>query len=162
MRKLIGSLVILVVIVGVILCFVFGKDTVSDVAEKVMDAAKKELTEQIEEKLEEFGVEVVEVKPALGELNDDGGERQFFCAALVQTNSEDSAADCAKALKKVFGDADYMVQTDRKVEHDLLINKIITYKQKDFSEGNYYTVYVYVEDIEDIVDLDKLEKKIKG
>ncbi len=162
MRKLIGSVVILVVLVGVVLSFILGKDTVTDIAEKVLDAAKEELTEQIEEKLEEHGVKVIEVKPVLGEINDDGGEHQFFCAALVQTNDESSAEDCAKALKNVFGDADYMIQTDRKVESDLLTNKSITYKDRDFSEGNYYTVYVYVEDIEDILDLDKLEKKIKG
>ncbi len=161
-RKLIGSIVILVVILGVILCMILGKDTVSDIAAKVLDAAEEELTAQVQEKLGEFPVEVIEVRPAVGKLNDDGGKYQFYCAALVQATSEDAAEDCAKALNKVFGDADFVIQADRKVDDDRLEHKSITYKHQDFSEGNYYTVYVYVDDIEDMVDLDKLEDKIKG
>ena len=160
-RKLIGSIVILLVIVAVILCFVLGKDTVTGIAENVLDAAKEELAEQIEEKLSEYAVEVVELKPVVGKLNDDGGEYQFYCACLVQTSAESSAADCAKALSKIFGESDFVSQTDREVDAEQLVHKSITYKQKDFSEGNYYTVYVYVDNIEDIIDLDKLAEKIK-
>ena len=160
-RKLIGSIVIFAVILVVILCFVLGKDTVSGIAENVLDAAKEELAEQIEAKLSEHKVDVIEVKPVVGKLNDEGGEYQFCCAALIRTNSEDSAADCANALRKVFGQAEYMAQTDRNVESEHLVHKSIAYTQTDFSEGNYYTVCIYVSAIDDIIDLDALAEKIK-
>ncbi len=161
-RKMIGSVVILVVIVGVILCMVLGKDTVTGIAGNVLEAAKTELTAQIQGKLEEYKLEVVEVKPVVGKLNDEGGKYQFYCAALVRANAESSAEECAKALNKVFGEAGHVSQTGSQVESQHLVHKTVTYRQTDFSAGNYYTVYVYVAAIDQIIDLEALTDKLKG
>ncbi len=161
-RKMIGSVVILLVIVGVILCMLLGKDTVTGIAGNVLEAAKEELTVQIQGKLEEYKLEVLEVKPLAGKLNDEGGKYQFYCAALVRTDAESAAEDCAKALKKVFGEAGHMSQIGSQVESAHLVHKSITYKQTDFEEGNYYTVYVYVGAIDEIIDLEALTEKLKN
>ncbi len=156
-RKLVGFVLIL----SIALSVVVGCDVVKDIAGNVLEAAKTELTAQIQSKLEEFKLQVVEVKPLVGKLNDEGGEHQFYCAALVRTNAESSAEDCAKALQKVFGEAGHMAQADSKVESEHLVHKTITYKQTDYAEGNYYTLYVYVPAIEDIIDLEALAEKLK-
>ncbi len=162
-RKAIGSLIFLAVVVIVILCLVLGKDQVKEIGKEVLEKAEEKLTEQVEEVMEEYGLEVVEIRPAVDLFNDEGGEHQFFCAALVQTNSEKSAEDCAKALKLIFDDAGTMEQTDRKVtDVDVLVHRGVTYRHEDYSEGNYYTVYVYIEDVEDHVDLEALAEKLKG
>ena len=161
MRKLIGSIVILLAIVVALLCFVLGKDTVGNIAGSALDAAKAELTAQIEKKLDEIKVNVVEVKAVTGKLNDEGGKLQFYCAALIRTDSTDSAQDCADALGKLFGKTGYVKQEGPSVESDRLVHKSITYKHKDFSDGDYYTVYVYVSSVDQIVDLDALAAKLK-
>lgn len=160
-RKLLGSCVILVVIVAVILCVVLGKDTVTDIAGGVLAAAKEELGDQIEEKLAEYKVEVVETKTTAGKLNDDGGELQFYCAALIRTNSEKSAKDCAEALKKLFGETGYQIQTEKVVESEHLVYKTLTYNHEDYSAGNLYTVYVYADDVSEIIDLEAIAEKVK-
>lgn len=160
-RKLLGSCVILVAIVAVILCVVLGKDTVTDIAGGVLSAAREELGNQIQEKLEEYKVEVVETKTTAGKLNDDGGELQFYCAALIRTNSEESAKDCAEALKKLFGESGYALQTAKTVENKHLVHKTLSYSHEDYSEGNLYTVYVYSADVSKIIDLEAVAEKLK-
>lgn len=160
MRKLIGTLVLLIVAVVVVLCLVLGKDTVAEITDSVLDAAKEELSSQIQAKLEEYRVDVLEVKPVIGQLNDDGGKYQFYCAVLIQTNTESNAADCANALQKLFTEAGYCLQTGPEVVSDSLVYKSITYKQTDYSEGGYYTVYVYIPAVGDKIDLDALAEKL--
>ena len=143
MRKFLSLLLIAACLMG---CLAGCGDAVSEVADSVVNAAKAELEKQIQAKVEEYKVTVVEMKTAAGQLN-DGGKYQFYCAILVQTNTESGAKDCADGLSKVFGNAGYMKQTGSNVESDLLTQKTITYKQTDFSADNYYTVYVYVKDL---------------
>lgn len=155
MRKMIAFILALAFIVC---CFAGCGEAVSEVADSVLSAAKAELENQIKTKIEEYKVTVVETKTAVGKLNGDG-KYQFYCAILIQTNTESSAADCADGLGKVFGTTGYMKQTGSQVESEYLVNKTITYKQTDFSEDNYYTVYVYTEDLTKIVDLSSLTDK---
>ena len=135
---------------------------VADVADNVLSAAKDELMAQIQEKVEQYKVTVKEMKAAVGTINDEGGKYQFYCAILVQTNEESSAADCANALGVVFGQSGYMAQAGSDVESDKLVHKTLAYNHGDFSEGNYYTVYVYVPDITKIVDLQAIQDAITG
>ena len=137
-------------------------DVVSDVADNVLAAAKDELMAQIQEKVEQYKVTVKEMKAAVGTVNDEGGKYQFYCAILVQTNEESSAADCAKALTAVFGQGGYTAQTASNVVSDKLVHKTLTYNTTDFSEGNYYTVHVYIPDITKIVDLNEIQNAISG
>ena len=149
-RKLMAFILVL----SCTLCLFAGCGAVGDIADNVLAAAKTELENQIKAKIEEYKVTVVETKTVFGQLNDDG-KYQFCCAMLVQTNSEDSAADCAKGVGKLFGESGYVKQAGSTVENEHLVNKTITYDHTDFSEGNYYTVYVYVADMTKVVDLNK-------
>jgi hypothetical protein len=123
----------------------------SEIADNVLEAAREELLEQIQAKVEEYKVNIIETKTAVGKLNDQGGQYQFFCALLIQTNAESSAKDCAEAVAALTGKASYMPQTGSQVVSEYLVHKTITYDQTDFSAGNYYTVYVYVEDLVNVV-----------
>ena len=153
--KPIISLVILVCLIGVV-CRYFGcGDSFDQVTDTVLTAAKTELEKQISAKIAENKIDVVETETAFGKLNDNG-EYQFFCALLIQTNSEDNAASAAAKVADLFGEASYLEQTGSTVEHEYLVHKTVTYDHTDFSEGNYYTIYIYVEDITEVVDLSKL------
>ena len=147
MRKVIA----LILVLTCTLCLFTGCSEMSDIAGNVMDAAREELVNQIKAKVEEYKVSIVETKTAVGKLNDDGGQYQFFCAFLVQTNTESSAEDCANAIASLFGNAHYMAQNGSQVQSEYLIHKTITYDHTDFSAGNYYTIYVYAEDLTSIV-----------
>ena len=94
MRKIIAFALLIACLLG---CFAGCGKAVSDVADSVLNAAKAELENQIKAKIEEYKVTVAEVKTAVGKLNGDG-KYQFYCAILVQTNTESGAADCAEGL----------------------------------------------------------------
>ena len=159
MKRMISLILAVVCVVGLLAgC----SGVVADVADNVLSAAKDELMNQIKEKVEQYKVTVKEMKAAVGTINDEGGKYQFYCAILVQTNEESSAADCADALGVVFGQSGYMAQTGSAVESDKLVHKTIAYNTTDFSEGNYYTVYVYVPDITKVVDLQAIQDAITG
>ena len=156
-RKFIAFVLVTACCIGLFI----GCDAVSDITDNVLAAAKEELVNQIQAKVEEYKVTVAEAKSAVGKLNDEGGKYQFYCAFLVQTNAESSAEDCANAMGKLFGESGYVVQAGSKVESKHLVHKSITYDHTDFSEGNYYTVYVYVADISKVIDLNAIADAIK-
>lgn len=149
-RKMIAVLLAISCAVGLFA----GCGAIGDVADEVLAAAKTELEKQIKAKVEEYKVEVVETKTAVGKINDDG-KYQFYCAMLVKTNAESSAEDCAKAVGKLFGESGYVKQSGSDVVSDKLVHKTITYEHDDFEEGNYYTIYVYVEDVTKVIDMNK-------
>ena len=139
MRRIIS----LLLAVCMLLC-VSGCAVVGDIAGNVADAAAKELENQLKATLEKHKVEVVEVKTAFGNLNsNDDMALQFFGAALIQSDSDTAAENCAKALDAVFEEAGFMTQTGSAIEVKYLVHKTLSYDHTDFSEGNYYTVYVY-------------------
>ena len=139
-----------------------GCNDIAAIAENVVKAAKEELVKQVRTTLEQYKVEVVEIKPLVGKLNDEGGQLQFFCAALIKANSEDLVQDCTEAIGKIFGNSGYMKQEGSKVESNLLVHKTLQYAHADLSGGNYYTVYVYAADLGGIVDLDAIKAKLEG
>lgn len=159
MKRIICLMLVLVLATSL---FTGCGEAVSEVADNVLAAAKEELVNQIQLKVEEYKVTVKETKTAVGKLNDDGGKYQFYCAILVQTNTESSAKDCANALGKVFGESGHVAQTGSAVESEHLVHKTITYNHSDYSEGNYYTVYVYVADITKVVDLNAIKDAISS
>lgn len=114
-----------------------------EIAGSVADAAKTELEEQVRELLEEYKVDVIELKTAAGELN-GSGQTQFFCGMLVQANSESVLQSCADALGKVFEDAGVQPQTSSKIESEYLTNREISFKFTEFEDGkDYYLIYAY-------------------
>ena len=150
MRKLFSLILVLALALTLAGC----NDTVSEIADSVMDAAMEELKVQVTRVLEENKVEVVELKTAFGKLNDDGGKYQFFVAALVKTQSESVAQAAADTLNKLFTDAGAGPQTGSAVENPHLVHKDITFKHSDFSQDGYYLIWGYVADLS--IDLPNL------
>lgn len=130
------------------LCGIFaGCNAVGEIAGNVADAAMKELENQVKATLEKNKVNVVELKTAIGKLNDDGSEMQFFCAALVKSDTDTVVNGAAEAMGAVFEKSGVLVQTGSKVESEYLVHKDITFKHSDFSDGTYYVIYVYISDM---------------
>lgn len=139
MRKILALLLVACMLLGVTGCAVVG-----DIAGNVADAAVKELENQLKATLEKYKVEVVEVKTAFGHLNgSDEKALQFFCVALIRSESDTAAQTCATALDTVFEEAGSMAQTGSAFTHSALVHKTIQFDHTDFSAGNYYAVYVY-------------------
>ncbi len=119
-------------------------EIVGDIATNVAGAAVKELEAQIKSALETYSVEVVEVKSALGKLNNDApSDLQFYCGVLVRSNSDKSPTAGAEALDKVFEQAGCQAQHQSQISSELLTNKTISFKHSDFSTGDYYLIWVY-------------------
>ena len=135
MRKLIAVFLAVLMLSG---CAAVG-----DIAGNVAEAAGKELENQVKTTLEKHKVEVVELKTAFGKLNDEGGNLQFFCAALVKAQTDTVVSGCTEALDGLMETAGYAVQTQSKVENPLLIHKEIVFDHTDFENGTYYIIYGY-------------------
>lgn len=132
-----------VLLLALVLAAFSGCGTVSDIAGNVADAAMEELKVQIADAIEENKVELVEMKSAFGKLNDDGGSLQFFCAMLIRADSADLAAAALDGNIGSFDDFGVVVQTGSAIENEHLVNKSLSYDHTDFSDGNYYTVFLY-------------------
>ena len=140
--------VVSLVLAAFMLCGIFaGCNAVGEIAGNVADAAMKELENQVKATLEKNKVNVVELKTAIGKLNDDGSEMQFFCAALVKSDPDTVVNGAAEAMGAVFEKSGVLVQTGSKVESEYLVHKDITFKHSDFSDGTYYVIYVYISDM---------------
>ena len=140
--------VVSLVLAAFMLCGIFaGCNAVGEIAGNVADAAMKELENQVKATLEKNKVNVVELKTAIGKLNDDGSEMQFFCAALVKSDTDTVVNGAAEAMGAVFEKSGVLVQTGSKVESEYLVHKDITFKHSDFSDGTYYVSYVYISDM---------------
>ena len=121
--------------------------TVGEIASNVLDAAAEELKVQVARVIEENKVEVVELKTAIGRLNDEGPRYQFFIAVLVRTNSPTAAQGSADTLSGLFTETGVMIPTAGTLESEYLVHKSITFNHSDFSGGNYYVIYGYQEDL---------------
>jgi len=119
-------------------------DVMGEIAGNVADAATKELEAQIKSALETYSVKVVEIKSAVGKLNNDAdSDLQFFCGVLVRSNSDKFPMSGADALGKVFEKAGCQPQSKSEIRSDLLTNKTISFKHSDFSGGDYYLIWIY-------------------
>ena len=137
-------LIPLILIVATLLSFGSCRGVVGDIAGNVADAALKELEVQIRKTVEEYKVDVVEVKSAVGRLNNESDSRvQFFCGVLVRSNSDALPKGGAEALDGLFEQSGIQKQTESQIENPLLVNKKIAFKHSDFSSGNYYMIWVY-------------------
>ena len=124
-----------------------GCSRVEQIADSVMDAAMQELKNQVKQVLEENKLNVVEIKTAFGQLNDSGSKYQFFIAALVKSNATGIPNAAAEAMNKIFTEAGLNSQTASALENPHLVHKNITFKQTDFSDGEYYVIWGYMGDL---------------
>ena len=152
-RKLLS--LILAAAMALSLCGCGG--TAGQIADSVMNAAMTELKNQVQQLLEKNKLEVVEIKTAFGQLNDNGGKYQFFIAALVRSNSTAIPQSTADTMGRMFSEAGLTAQTSPTLENAHLVHKDITFKQTDFSAGNYYVIWGYAADLSiDLPDLSEL------
>ena len=134
----------LVLALMLVLSLFTGCDAVGQIAGSVADAAMAELETQIRAILEEYKMDVIELKTTAGKLNDGEGDIQFFCAVLVRADNDAVPRSCADALGKVFQNSGIMPQTSRSIESPFLVNKTLDYSYTGFGgEENLYTIYVY-------------------
>ena len=137
-------LIPLILIVSVFLSFGSCRGVVGDIAGNVADAALKELEVQIRKTVEEYKVDVVEVKSAVGRLNNESDSRvQFFCGVLVRSNSDALPNGAAGAVEGLFERCGIQKQTTGKIENENLTNTTISFKHTDFSSDDYYMIWVY-------------------
>lgn len=131
-------------------------EAVGEIAGNVADAAVKELEVQVKKTLEEYKVEVIELKSAVGKLNNDSdSDLQFYCGVLVRSNSDVFPQSGATALGKIFDEAGVQLQTKSEIDNNRLVNKKISFKHSDFDSGNYYLIWVYTASFKDNL-VDKL------
>ena len=142
MKKMIALVLLICLMVPLCSCA-----AVQDAATDALAAAQKELESQVQKVLNEYKVEMVEVKTVFGKLNDEGSKMQLFCTTLIKAENETMAKACADALKGAFDEAGIQRQTGSKVENALLIHKEIVFKHSDFSDGTYYVIYGYKKDM---------------
>ena len=138
-------------------------ETAGQIADSVMDAAMNELKAQVKQLLEQNKLEVVEIKTAFGKINDDGGKFQFFIAALVKSNATAVPQSTANTMGKIFSDAGLNPQTESALNNAHLVHKQISFKQTDFSAGNYYVIWGYASDLTvELPDLSALIEATTG
>ena len=119
-------------------------EVVGEIAGNVADAAARELENQIRKTIEEYKVDVVEVKSAVGKLDDDvDSSQQFFCGVLVRSNSDVIPQSIAVTLGSIFEEAGCHRWLKSEIDNDRLVNKKLTFSHSDFSTGDYYLVWGY-------------------
>ena len=138
------KMTVLVLILSFLLSFSGCGEVVGEIAGNVADAAAKELEAQIKETVEEYKVEVIEIKSAVGKLdNDFSSSQQFFCGVLVRSNSDALPMSVATTLGKIFEEAGCHPWHKSEIDNDHLVNKKLTFKHTDFSTGDYYLIWGY-------------------
>ena len=135
-------------IIALVLVLAFAlcgcSEVVSDIAGNVADAAAKELENQVRKTVEEYKVEVVEVKSAFGKLDPAvESDQQFFCGVLVRSNSDAIPQSVAVTLGGIFEEAGCQPWHKSEIDNDHLVNKKISFKHSDFGSGDYFMIWGY-------------------
>ncbi len=152
------KLIALVLALGLLLALAGCGEVAGEIAGNVADAAKKELENQIKATFEQYKVEILDMKTAVGKLSSDSSDIQFFCAVLVQSDSDAIPQSAADTLGKLFHDAGIHVQTEAKISNAYLQTKELTYKFNSFGDGKtYYTVWCYTDRLPSLEDLKDLK-----
>ncbi len=136
-------------------CLTGCSEAVGEIAGNVAEVAQAELEAQVKAAFEKYKVDVIEFRPVIGKLNGESGELQFFCAALVQSESDAVPNSVSGNLGLMFHDAGVVVQEGSKIESEYLEHKELSFKFSDFEEGKtYYMVYCYTDKIPTLSDLE--------
>ena len=143
-----------------LLCTLAGcSDVAGEIAGNVAEAAKKELENQVKATFEKYKIEILDLKTAVGKLSGDSSDIQFFCAVLVQSDSDAIPQSAADTLSKLFHDAGITVQSGTAIENAYLEHKSLSYKYDTFEDGKaYYTVWCYTDKLPTVEDLKELKE----
>ena len=148
-----------VLVLGLLCVLVGCSDVAGEIAGNVAEAAKKELENQVKETFEKYKIEILDLKTAVGKLNGDSSDVQFFCAVLVQSDSDAIPQSAADTLSKLFHDAGIRIQTGAEIENAYLEHKSLSYKYEGFEEDKtYYTVWCYTDRLPSMEDLKELKE----
>ena len=139
-----AKMTVLVLVLSILLSLSGCDGVVGEIAGNVADVAVKELEAQIKATIEEYKVEVIEIKSAVGKLdNDFSSSQQFFCGVLVRSNSDALPMSVATTLGKIFEEAGCHPWHKSEIDNDHLENKTLTFKHTDFETGDYYLIWGY-------------------
>lgn len=132
-----------------------------EIAGNVAEAAKKELENQVKTTFEKYKIDILDMKTAVGKLSGENGDLQFFCAVLVQSDSDAIPQSAADTLSKLFHDAGIQIQSGAEIESPYLEHKELTFKYDGFSDGRtYYTVWCYTDKLPSLEDLKDLKNAL--
>ena len=132
-------------------------EVAGEIAGNVADAAKKELENQIRKTFETYKIEILDMKTAVGKLNGEGSDIQFFCTVLVESDSPAIPQSAADTLGKIFHDAGIQVQTGTEIENTYLQHKTLSFKYDSFGDGKtYYAVWFYTDKLPSVEDLKQI------
>ena len=138
-------------------------EVAGDIAGNVAEAAKKELEKQVKATFEKYKIEILDMKTAVGKLNGESGDIQFFCAVLVQSDSDAIPQSAADTLGKLFHDAGIQIQTGTDIESAYLEHKDLAYKSGIIDDSQpYYTVWCYTDRLPTLEDLKALAPDSTG
>ena len=152
MKKLMALILALLIVFGMAGC----GEVAGDIAGNVAEAAKKELETQIRQTFETYKIEILDMKSAVGKLNGESGDIQFFCAVLVQSDSPAIPQSAADTLSKLFHDAGIRIQTGAKIESTYLEHKDLSFKY-DGDGKTHYAVWFYTDRLPSLEDLKGLK-----
>ena len=138
------KITVLLLVLSILLSLSGCDGVVGEIAGNVADVAVKELEAQIKATIEEYKVEVIEIKSTVGKLdNDFSSSQQFFCGVLVRSNSDALPMSVATTLGKIFEEAGCHPWHKSEIDNDHLENKTLTFKHTDFETGDYYLIWGY-------------------
>ena len=152
LKKLMALILVLLIVLSMAGC----GEVAGDIAGNVAEAAKKELENQIKKTFETYKMEILDMKSAVGKLNGDGSDIQFFCAVLVQSDSPAIPQSAADTLSKLFHDAGIQIQSGAKIESVYLQHKDLSFKQEG-NGTNHYAVWFYTDKLPSLKDLKDLK-----
>lgn len=155
MKKFAAFVLVLTLLASLAGC----SEVAGDIAGNVADAAKKELENQIKQTFETYKIEILDMKSAVGKLNGEGGDIQFFCAVLVQSDSPAIPQSAADTLSKLFHDAGIAVQSGAEIENSYLQHKELRFKQEGDGK-THYTVWFYTDRLPTLDDLKELKSSL--
>lgn len=145
-----------VLVLTLLVSFAGCSEVAGDIAGNVADAAKKELENQIKTTFEKYQTEILDMKSAVGKLNGESGDIQFFCAVLVQSDSDAIPQSAADTLSKLFHDAGVVLQTGSKIENSYLQHKELSFKLEGDGK-THYAVWFYTDKLPSLEDLKNLK-----
>ena len=152
------KITVLLVVLAIALALSGCSEVMGEIAGNVADAAARELEAQIKATIEEYKVDIIEIKSAVGKLdNDVDSTQQFYCGVLVRSNSDALPLSIATTLGKIFEEAGYLFQYSSEIENSRLDNKQLTFKHTDFSTGDYFLIWGYTSSLTQKLT-DKLSK----
>ena len=150
-----------VLVIGLLCALAGCSDVAGEIAGNVAEAAKKELENQVKATFEKYKIEILDLKTAVGKLNGNSSDVQFFCAVLVQSDSDAIPQSAADTLSKLFHDAGITVQTGQQVENSYLEHKSLSFKYENFEDGKtYYTVWCYTDKLPSLEDLKEIKDSL--